>query len=84
MQIYPAEDVPERNATYEVVKYSPGYFVIGTVNDFRVLLRAGKSSPVFENDWGAMSLKIMKNWPQAWKRGSPPGRPDSSGEPAAD
>lgn len=31
VQIYPAQVVPERNTTYEVAKYSPGYFVIGTV-----------------------------------------------------
>lgn len=30
VQIYPAEDVPERNATYEVAEYAPGYLVVGT------------------------------------------------------
>ena len=60
VQIYSVRVVPERNTTYEVAKYSPGYLVIGTVSDFPVLLRAGKSSPVFENDWGAMSPDAMK------------------------
>jgi hypothetical protein len=60
VQIYPAEDVPERNATCEVARYAPGYFVIGTVNDCPVLLRGGGSSPVFANDWGAMSPEVMR------------------------
>lgn len=51
VQIYPAEAVPERNTTFDVAGNLSGYFVIGTVNDFPVLLRAGASSPVFENDW---------------------------------
>jgi hypothetical protein len=82
--IYPAEDVPERNATYEVAKYSPGYFVIGTVNCFPVLLRAGKSSPVFGNDWGAMSPEIMSELGSSlatWIAAKCPAR---NGEPAAD
>lgn len=59
VEIYPAELVPERNAMYEVARYSPGYLVIGTVNDFPVLLRGGRSSAVYENDWGAMSAECM-------------------------
>lgn len=82
--IYPAEDVPERNTTYQVAKHSPGYFVIGTVNDFPVLLRGGKSSPVFENDWGAMSPEIMSELAPSLADWINARCPDSSGEPAAD
>lgn len=82
--IYPAEDVPERNTTYEVAKYSPGFFVIGTVNDFPVLLRAGKSSPVFENAWGAMSPEIMSELAPSLADWITAKCPDSSGETAAD
>ena len=84
VRIYPAEDVPERNTTYEVAKYSPGYFVIGTVNDFPVLLRAGKSSPVFESDWGAMSPEIMKELAPSLAAWIESGCRDSTGESAAD
>jgi hypothetical protein len=28
VQIYPAEDVPERNATYRVAEYAPGWLLI--------------------------------------------------------
>ncbi len=84
VQVYPAEEVPERNTTYEVAKYSPGYFVIGTVNDFPVLLRTGKSSPVFENDWGAMSPEIMKELAPSLEAWIAAKCPDSSGESAAD
>lgn len=84
VQIYPAEVVPERNATYEVAKYSPGHFVIGTLNDFPVLLRAGKSSPVFENDWGAMSPETMKELAPSLEAWIAARCPDSTGEPAAD
>jgi hypothetical protein len=84
VQIYPAEDVPERNTTYEVAKYSPGYFVFGTVNDFPVLLRAGKSSPVFENDWGAMSPETMKELASSLEEWIAAGCPDSSDDPAID
>src|SRR5688572_7832245 len=84
VQIYPAEDVLERNTTYEVANYSPGYFVIGTVNDFPVLLRAGKLSPVFENDWGAMSPEIMKELAPSLAAWIEAGCRDSTGETAAD
>jgi hypothetical protein len=59
VQIYAAKEVPERNATFEVAQYAPGYILIGTVYDFPVLLRAGMGSPVFENDWGGMTPDIM-------------------------
>lgn len=59
VQFYAAEDVPERQATYEVAEYAPGYLLIGTVSDFPVLLRAGAASPVYENDWGAMTPDCM-------------------------
>jgi hypothetical protein len=84
VQIYPSENVPERNFTYEVSKCSPGYFVIGTVNDCPVLLRAGRSSPVFENDWGAMSPDAMKELAPSLERWIGAGCPDSEGEGDAD
>lgn len=49
---YPCSCVPERNATYDVSTDAPGYFVIGRVNDFPVLLRAGKESAVYQGGWG--------------------------------
>ena len=84
VQIYPAEDVPERNTTCEVARYSPGYFVIGTVNDFPVLLRAGKSSPVFENDWGTMSPEIMRELAPSLEDWIAAGCPDCNGDLATD
>ena len=83
VQIYPAEDVPERNTTHGVAQCSPGYFVIGTVNDFPVLLRAGTSSPVYENDWGAMSPEIMTVLALSLEAWIDAGCPDSKGGPAA-
>jgi len=82
VQIYPAGVVPERNATYQVAIYSPGYILIGTLNDFPVLLRAGKSSAVYENDWGAMSPEVMKELAPSLSEWIANGCPDSSGETA--
>jgi hypothetical protein len=46
--LYPSADVPERNRTYEVAVYAPGFLAIG--DDARgqaILLRAGRRpSPV--------------------------------------
>jgi hypothetical protein len=50
------------------------------VNDSPVLLRAGKSSPVFENDWGAMSPETMKELAPSLDEWVARGCPDSTGE----
>lgn len=54
VQIYSCDSVPERNGTYEVPIYAPGYILIASVNSFPVLLRSGESSPVYQGDWGSM------------------------------
>ena len=82
VEIYSAETVPERNATYEVATYSPGYILIGTLNDSPVLLRAGEVSAVYENDWGAMSPQTMKELAPSLAQWIANGCPNSSGEPA--
>ena len=82
VEIYSAATVPERNATYEVAVYSPGYILIGTLNDFPLLLRAGEESAVYENDWGAMSPQTMKELAPSLAQWIADGCPDSSGEPA--
>jgi len=84
VQIYPAEDVPERNATYEVAEYAPGYVVVGTVNDFPVMLRAGLTSPVFGNDWGAMTPDCMDELAPSLAEWIERGCPDRNGRTAAD
>ena len=84
VQIYPVEVVPERNETYEVAKYAPGYLVVGTVNDFPVLLRAGRSSPVYENDWGAMTHDCMDELAPSLAEWIERGCPDRNGRTAAD
>jgi hypothetical protein len=77
VQIFAVAEVPERNATYEVAKYAPGYILIGTVWDFPVLLRSARSSAVYQNDWGAMTPDCMKELApslSAWiERGCPGG-----------
>ena len=82
VQIYPARIVPARNAAYEVANYSPGYILIGTLNDFPVLLRAGEASAVYENDWGALSPATMKELAPSLSEWIANGCPDSTGEPA--
>jgi hypothetical protein len=84
VQIYAAGDVPERNATYEVAEYAPGYLVVGTVNDFPVLLRAGPTSPVYENDWGAMTPDCMDELAPSLAEWIERGCPDRNGRTAAD
>ena len=82
VQIYPAEDVPERNATYQVAKYAPGYLLIGTLWDFPVLLRAGRTSAVYENDWGAMTPDMMDELASSLADWVERGCPDSNGRAA--
>jgi len=52
VQLYPIKEIQGMNQTYEVPEYAPGYLLIGSVNDFPVLLKTQEQSPVFENDWG--------------------------------
>ncbi len=59
VELYPIEDIPERNETYEVAQYAPGYLLIGSVCSFPLLLKSGRESPVYQNDWGAMSPDCM-------------------------
>jgi len=78
--IYPAQDVPERNSTFAVAASAPGYFLIGCVNDFPLLLRAGRASPVFENDWGDLTPGCMYQVGTSlaeWIRRGCPGRGSS-------
>jgi hypothetical protein len=84
VQIYPVEVVPERNATYEVAEYAPRYLVVGTVNDFPVLLRAGRRSPVYENDWGAMTPDCMDELAPSLAEWIGRGCPDRNGRTTAD
>jgi hypothetical protein len=83
VHIYSAEEVPERNATYEVAGYAPGYLLVGTVNDFPVLLRAGRSSPVYENDWGAMTPDVMEELAPSLATWIERGCPDREGPTTA-
>ena len=84
VQIYAADDVPERNATYEVAEYAPGYLLIGTVNDFPLLLRAGRASAVYQNDWGAMTPDIMDELAPSLADWVERGCPDRNGHTTAD
>jgi hypothetical protein len=60
--LYPCQDVPERNRTYEVALYAPGYFAIGDDGGGRaIVLRAGdEASPVFVVGHGSMSPDEMR------------------------
>lgn len=75
IQIYPCEDVLERNETYEVNVFAPDFILIGCVNSFPVLLKSGSESAVFENDWGAMTedcmVKLAANLNEWIARGCP-------------
>jgi hypothetical protein len=52
--VYPASDIGERNAAYEVALYAPGFVLIGDDSGGRgFLLRAGHAdSTVFSSDLG--------------------------------
>ena len=39
VQIYSCENMPERNETYEVSKYAPGYILFGVVNGSPVFIK---------------------------------------------
>jgi hypothetical protein len=83
VQIYSTEEVPERNETFKVAEYAPGYLLIGTVNDFPILLRAGRASPVYENDSGAMTPDIMDELAPSLTAWIERGCPDRDGPRAA-
>ena len=57
LTLYSSVDVPERNRTYEVAVYAPGYLTIGDDGGGQaIVLRAGRStSPVFVVGHGSMS-----------------------------
>jgi hypothetical protein len=54
--LYSCEMLPERNATYEVADYAPGFFTIGDDNGgTAILLRSGTNpSPIYVVDHGDM------------------------------
>lgn len=56
LYLYRAEDIAERNATYEVAEYAPGYVAIGDDGGGRALLLVGgrAQSPVLIVDHGSM------------------------------
>ncbi len=82
VQFYAAEDVPERNETYEVAEYAPGYIVVGAFHDAPLLLRGGPTSPVFEGDWGAMTPDCMNVLGPSLTAWIARGCPDRSGRAA--
>ena len=55
VQIYSCDAVPERNETYEVSIFAPGYILVGSVSGFPVLLRSGAKSPIYQGAWGLMN-----------------------------
>lgn len=60
--IYGCESLPERNATYEVGVYAPGFVTFGDNNGgCALMLRGGADpSPVFLVDHGAMTEDVME------------------------
>jgi hypothetical protein len=79
VSIFSCEDAPERNETYEVREYAPGYILIGAVSDSPVLLKSGKESPVYVNDWGAMTPDCMVELAPSLESWVNAGCPDSEG-----
>ena len=59
--LYPSESVPERNRTYEVAVYAPGFLTIGDDGGGQaIVLREGRGpSPVFVVGHGAMTPDHM-------------------------
>lgn len=57
LYLYQAEDIAERNATYEVAEYAPGYVAIGDDGGGQAILLAGGRalSPVLIVDHGSMN-----------------------------
>lgn len=60
--IYDCTSLPERNATYEVGAYAPGFVTFGdNSGGFALMLRGGAGpSPVFLVDHGAMTEDVME------------------------
>jgi hypothetical protein len=59
--LYPCEGVLERNVTFEVANYAPGYLAIGDDGGGRaIMLRGGNTSPVFVVGHESMSPEDMK------------------------
>ena len=79
---YPVEEVPERNATFAVAANASGHILIGCVNDFPLLLRTGRESPVFQNDWGDMTLDCMYQLGTSLAEWIRRGCPESEGKTA--
>jgi len=77
VQFYSCEDMPERNETYEVAEYAPGYILFGVVNSFPVLVKEGNVSAVYENDWGAMTPDCMELLAPSLKEWINKGCPDT-------
>ena len=61
LALYPSGDVPERNRTYEVAVYAPGFLAIGDDGGGQAIaLRAGRGpSPVFVVGHGVMTPDHM-------------------------
>jgi len=59
--LYPSENVPERNRTFEVALYAPGFLIIGGDGGGQaIVLRAGRgTSPVFLVGHGVMTPDRM-------------------------
>ena len=58
--IYSSEDVLERNATFEVEKYAPGFFAIGDDSGGRSILIHLNEPGVFIVDQGNMGPADMR------------------------
>ncbi len=54
VHLYASRDIPERNATYEVARYAPGFLLVGDDSGgLGFLVRADDpASPVFSSDLG--------------------------------
>ena len=48
IQLYSADQIIERNQTYEVQLYSPEYYLIGSKNNFPILMKSSIGKSVFE------------------------------------
>lgn len=59
IQLYSADQIIERNKTYEVQLYAPEYYLIGSKDSFPILMKSGINTSVFENDWGALTPDCM-------------------------
>jgi len=57
--IYAAEDIPERNRTFEVKTYAPGYFAIGDDSGGRLLMLNGSKPGIWIVDDGSVHPNDM-------------------------